>query len=268
MKKSAILLILLTLLFTGNVSAQEDFNFSRAYSDYIFNLSLYNKAFENYQLARANYLASETLTSKQKAYDTTLTMLETRDETVATHLTALRMKIRELGSLTDHEKEVNYTKIDPEVSWFGQHKDNLKSAGTLEDLVEDSEEARDKYRETEVTMYQALGAVQIGKVVSLRLEIEKIIEEIEEKLTEIRINEDKDTSKIERWILETETRLIRSKEKEIEAKGIHNGLKAGKKSNGQIFNNAQIKIEEANQFLREANGFLKEIIKEIKTQDS
>jgi hypothetical protein len=251
-----------------NISgAEAEFTYQRAYQDYIYYMDLYRQAYNEFQLARSQYLQSKTLTAKSNAQSATLKLLQTRDEVVKTQLTAIRQKIQDTAGISSSEKQLLYSQIDSEVAWFDNHKKALTSAGTLEDLVKDNEAASERYKGTLLVSYGALNSISVGKIVNFRETISKIITDINKKVSEIRENDDKETQKIERWLLETDNRLTRSREKEQSARNLISSIKPDQRNIQDIFNDSQFTLEESYQFIKEANNYLKEIVREIKTAD-
>ncbi|OGM04215.1 hypothetical protein A3E15_00805 [Candidatus Woesebacteria bacterium RIFCSPHIGHO2_12_FULL_42_9] len=244
----------------------EEFNFQRAYADYIFNFDIYRKANLDYELYRSQYLQFKTLKSQENAYNATLAMLKARDSTVETYLTAVRKKLDETPGADGAKKEVLFAKIDQEVTWHIDHSDSLPSAGTLDDLVGDSKKAEGRFKADIPLFYETLVGTSGGKVIYVRERQEAILASLKQKIAEIKVNGDKDTQLLERWILDTEEKITRSREKEAEAYEIITKLGSGT-SISSSYNQALFKLKEAYQYLKEANSFLAEIITEIKFED-
>jgi hypothetical protein len=195
-------------------------------------------------------------------------MLQARDEVVKTYITALRTRLSETGGILDDKRNALYSQIDASVLWFSDHKDKIPSAGSLDDLVKDSDEAGDYYSEKEYMLYDTLVTISIGKIAFIREKQDATLAEIKAKVSEIRTNGDKDTSVLERWILDTENRLTRSREKEIEALELMPKLKGNQnKINLGTYEDVLFKLSESLQYLKDANSYMKEIIKEIKFED-
>lgn len=249
-------------------SKAESPSFETLYSDYVFNYDQYRKARDAYDLARSNYLASKTLTAKSEAESATLKMLQFRDEVVITHLTALKEKISGTPGISQADKDSAFPKIDAEINWHRAHKDGLSSAGSLENLVTESAKAKARFNTyTQVVMYKDLALVETGKVDDLRGRSGKVISDINSKLSEIRQNGDKSTQKSERWLLDTDARIERSGSKEDEAKRSLGQIDTEFVTKSDVYNQFQTLIIESNQFLKEAVSYMREIVKDIKTQD-
>ena len=257
---------LLVFYFSGLVFAQE-FNFDRAYSDYLYNYNLYRESYDAYSTTREAFLKYQTLTSKNEALGKTREMLKKQDEVVKTYLTALKLKLKENPGLSSNEQNLLFLDLDKEIEWFRQHQEEVDKANSLEDLTALSGKSKEQYEKTEVLIYETLGAIFASKEISLREEISQKIKSLKEKIGEIRLKGDKDTSLAERWLLEAENRLTQSQEKQFSAQQTLAKIKESSLNKIRIYNEAQSSLEESHQFLKEANSYLKEIIRELKHAD-
>lgn len=269
---SLILFLLLVILSSSSVLSQANptaapaFDYSRAYSDYIFNMDLYNQAHNAYTLAVAQYTQSQTLESKENARVSTYKMLTKRDEAVKTYLTAVRMKLFENSGMSNTEKQGFLTRIDAEVGWWTSHETRIPSAGTLEDLSADSQDAKSHYNSITVPLvYQSLIAGVGGSLDSIRSQQSSEVSALNSKISEIRANNDKDTSGIERSLLDIQNKISRAQGKESEARSVINAIKATDTSKEGDYSDAQSLMQDAYSYLKDANQNLTEIIRQIKT---
>jgi len=254
-------------LSSFSLTKAQEFNFSRAYNDYLFNYNQYRQSYSEYVATREAYLSYQTLTSKTQALEKTLKMLKDEDEVIRNYLTALRMKVAETTGISNDEQNILYLKLDNEVLWYTQHKESLNSAATLEDLVASGKKIAEKYQTTEILIYQTLGTILSGKETNFRNQLSDKIQQLKGKLGEIRQRGDKDTSLSERWLLEAENRLTRSQEKQFAAQQILAKIKSSDTNKSKSYNQAQFTLEESHQYLKEANSYLKEVLREIKSAD-
>ena len=261
-----LIFALLVFYFSGFAFAQE-FNFNRAYSDYLYNYNLYRESHNAYVTARETFLKYKTLTSKNEALEKTKEMLKNQDEVVKTYLTTLKLKLTGISGLSNDEQHILSLNLDNEIAWFRQHQEELNKADSLEDLVNAAGKSKEQYQKTEVLIYQTLGAILAGKETALREEISQKIKSLKEKVGEIRLKGDKDTSLAERWLLEAENRLTQSQKKQFEAQQNLSKIKESSLNKNRIYNETQSSLEESHQFLKEANSYLKEIIRELKNAD-
>src|SRR3989344_1418096 len=266
-KKLALTLLVLFIVFAAHVHSQEEteFDFNRAYQDYVFVLDQYQKEHSEYLLARAQYLQAETLVAQTKAREETAGMLEARDTVVTTYLTAVRMRLLEAEGVSDTTKNGLFDRLVAEMLWFKDHKERISSAGSLNDLVKDSEEASARFEETQKIVYEALSAIPTGKVSVLRAQMNLLLNRLKTRTFEIRANGDLDTQIVERWIIETDEKITRSLDKEIEAQSKMALFSAtGRDSRVsdlcKNYNDIIALLQESHQFLREASKYMKEII--------
>lgn len=277
--KKILITIAIVLLFSFKLSSiysqeegevGEEFNFDKAHKDYIFNYDLYKKAHTDYLLARSQYLQAKTLASQTKARDATVIFLQTRDEAVVTYLVAVRMRVFESVGLDQTQKDGLIKRLDTEISWFADHKQRIPSAGTLEDLVKDSETASTHFTEvTESIIYESLANVGVGKLDMLREETNKILILSKEKATDINLKGDHDIGVVDRWFIETENKITRSLDKQIEAQGLisaYQGAKLRELNKERNYNDIVFRLQESLQFLKESKEFLKEIVDTFKTK--
>lgn len=248
------------------VKAQE-FNFERANSDYLYNYNLYRQSFNEYVVAKEAYSKYKTLTSKTEALEKTKQMLKNQDEVIKTYLTALRLKLAETSGISGYEQNILYLKLDSEVTWFAKHQEEVNSAGTLEDLVASAQDGKDQYQKTEILIYGTLGSIIASKETALRDEINQKIKELKDKVGEIRLKGDKNTALAERWLLEAENRLTRSQEKQFAAQQAISKIKATNSKKAEDYNKTQFTFEESHQYLKDANSYLREVLREIKSAD-
>lgn len=269
MRVILVIAFCLGIVFSGRSVKAEDFDYQTAYKDYQYNYNLYNKLHDEYKLARASYMQYGTLLSEEEAKKATLAMLQARDETIKTYLTALRMRVKESGGLGDSEKESLFRRIDPEVSYFEDHKDKLASVGSLEDFVEDSDEAKERFSDsTEIVFYTSLTNIAIGNTAYERKQIEEIIASLKSKISDIKLAGDKDVSVFDRFFVEIDNKLQRSREKEDGAKDIIGESEKSYKKDDKVgyYNDAIGSVQGSYLYLKEIVSYLKEIIRIIKTK--
>jgi len=247
----------------------QDFDFNRAFSDYTYNFDLYRDYYREYVLARETYLRYGTLSSKNEALEKTAKMLRVRDEVVRTYLIVLKMKLEITPGISVYERNLLNLELDSDFDWYLSHKKQLSSAGTLEDLFFLADKARERYKnKTEYLIYKILFRVLTGKELALKEKINGRVLEIKEKLGEIKKEGKKNTFLAERWLLETENRLLRFEEKiSLAQENMERMEKISQENRGQIYKKSQLTIEESHQYLKEANRYLQEIIREVKITD-
>ncbi|KKQ98584.1 MAG: hypothetical protein UT24_C0009G0084 [Candidatus Woesebacteria bacterium GW2011_GWB1_39_12] len=253
---------------------EEEKGFDQAYQEYILKLQDYQKVHEEYILRRSQYLRFQSLKSRQDAQEATVKMLQARDEVVITYLTTLLARLSEGIGVHEVRKEALTLRVNEEVGWFTDHKDTVPSAGTLEDLVKDSDLAKKRWEGVEPLVYEILGTTAYGKISDFTVRSEGALTAVKNKL-EIISKEDRDEYKfsnekfevLDRWIFETEEKIVRSKEKQVEVDNMLVLIVKQRKDVLKYFNNMIGVLGESQLFLKEANTFLKEVIREVKTAE-
>src|SRR3989344_292325 len=155
MKKILTLFLFVFLILISAREARGDY--ATDYQSYINVAGDYQTAHDTYLTARAAYLASQSLDSQDKAKAATLKMLESRDNLTNAYLKALISKIQAVKGMTDSDKSSLVGQINTEISWYTVHNNKLSSAGSLNDLVTDSNEAKSEFNTlTKTVIYKSL----------------------------------------------------------------------------------------------------------------
>ncbi len=248
------------------VHAQEPLTYNDAYAQYTSRQAEYQKAHDEYVLRRSQYLRFKSLQSEKDARDATVAMLGTRDEVVIAYLSVLQKRLEETTGLTDAGKKVYLTQLTDEKTFFKDHKAKIPSAGTLDDLVADSNLASNRYKDDQKLLYQILFAIANGKITDLRTRLSDNLNNIKSKIETIR-NETRPEytfdldklQKIDRYVFESENKLARSEEKQISAQDTTNI----RDFTSDTYTQKLGQLGEAQQLLKEASSYMREIINEV-----
>ena len=164
--RALVLLFLATLIITSPIHAQDDekTEHEKKLEELNFKLEEYNKVREEYILKRAQYLTFKTLTAQEEAYSATYKFLQIRDDVVIIYLEGQKAKISEANDVTDEAKSTLTIKIDVELEFFRNHKETIPSAGTLQDLVNDSNKAKTEFAKIDPLTYEISARISDGKV--------------------------------------------------------------------------------------------------------
>ncbi|OGM37452.1 hypothetical protein A3F01_03330 [Candidatus Woesebacteria bacterium RIFCSPHIGHO2_12_FULL_38_11] len=249
-------------------------SFDAAYGKYQDEMEIYRSAHDEYLFKKAQYQRFGTLTSRQEAQSATVLMLETRDNVVISYLLALKTRVSEAIGVQDSTEEGLKVRIDEEIGWFTDHRNTIPSAGTLEDLEKDSIEAQSRWKSVDPLIYEVLAVIAHGRVLEFTDRTDEIFGRVKNKSEDIRTEErDEYTFSnqkfdiLNRWVFETENRIARSKERKSDAESAIT-LLAKRRSNALSQYNEVITIlGETQLYLKEANTFMGEIIREIKTAE-
>jgi hypothetical protein len=248
--------------------------FDQAYAEYTASIEEYNKAHAEYVLKRAQYLRFQSLKSRQDAYDATLLMLKMRDGVVISYLNAVKARVDEGMGIPDDKKNILFLKIDGEIEWFTNHRDNLSTTGSLEDLVGDSKLAAARWSAIDPLAYEAMSLLAQGKITGFSERMDEIFSTTENKLERIR-SDDREgyslsSTKIEtlnRWIFEADGRISRSKEKQKEADLLISQMPKDRRRLVSNYDLIISRLRESQSYMKEATRFIKEIIKQVKIEE-
>ncbi len=247
--------------------ATPEFDYERAYKDYVFALDVYETAHSDYLLTRAQYLQAKTLIAETRARDSASSMLEARDDVVITYLRTLRMKLAGVKGVTGVTRDGYLSRLDTELGWFLGHEERISSVGTLQDVVKDSNEAGEQFaRVTEPLSYEVLSIIALGELGLVREDIGLLLGDIKVKTSLIRLKGDHDVQTVERWILAAENKITRALDKEIEAQISVQKIIEPKRG-PSVYTNVLLRADESLQFLKEASSNMREIIRAIRTKE-
>ncbi|CAN5336418.1 hypothetical protein BH10PAT1_BH10PAT1_0620 [soil metagenome] len=241
-------------------------DYATSYQSYIDTTGNYQSAYNGYLTARASYFASGNLDSEDKARAATLKMLQSRNNVVVSYLNAVNAKVQATLGLDDGDKSSLQNQINTENSWYTAHTTKLNSAGSLQDLVSDSDEAKSQFQNsTQITIYQNLIAMGVANNSYIRGEIVNEINTLQLKIDEIKSNQDKDTSVVERSLVDVKNKISRSQDKDNLAKNLVGSIKPQNSQGNNDFTDAQSYLADSNSYLKEANQGLLQIIIELKS---
>ncbi len=147
----------------------QQFNLEKAKNDYIFAEDQYEESLKTFNLKKDSYLKNQTLSLKEETRIALLNLLPKRAEYMKTYLTVIRTKIAELTGLTSDEKQLVFSKIDPEVVYYQDRNNSYQLTDNLETLLSKSREEDQKYRdETLPVVYFSLVNIGLGDAVDLK----------------------------------------------------------------------------------------------------
>jgi len=262
---------------TTEAETTSETEFETAYNFYQTQVGEYQSAHAEYILKKTQYTRFKTLQSQQEAQEATVKMLEARDDVVISYMEALKLLLKESVGVSDSDRTTLNVRIDADIDWWTEHKEKIPSAGSLEDLSADSKVAQGRYNFVEPLFYEVMATISSGKITDFDERLSDIFGEVKDKIIEIKSEERDDyklsgqkLSQLDRWILEADNRLLRAEEKHAEAdKEIGTIVVAAQRRQNPIgvYNTAILRLNEAQQFLKDSGTYMKEIIKEVKTKE-
>jgi hypothetical protein len=280
MNRFLIIFIAFLLLFFRNISivrAQPVLGrFEVAYQKYQESVSTYRETYDEYVLARSQYIRFGTLQAEKEARDKTIAFLEARDQVVMDYLALPRIKLEEEIGIDETIKTDLLARIDDELVWYESHQDALSSALTLDELVSDSNEAQTRYKKTQEVAFSSVAEISFGKVVSFSDRFDEIFEFTKDKLNSIKSDtreeyqlSERQNELVDRWVLETETRKNRAEELSLDVrdKVTKKGFAGEINRSLSVYNEMLGGLSVVVNHLDEGGRFIQEILRIIKTKD-
>lgn len=180
-KKTAFLIVfvfsfLCTMYYVLGTSRAQEFNFEKAYQDYIFTQTVYDQAYTAYKEAKNSYLKNPTLTLKEDARKKTHVMLVARDELIRVYLATIRIKLIETKVAVPGD-------LDSEIEWYKNHKDDYKDSDPLTELFIKSKQAQERHKSNTLkAAYGSLFNITLGEFIDIRTGHEEIYKTTKDKL--------------------------------------------------------------------------------------
>lgn len=243
-----------------NIFAQ-DFTFSKARTDFVYTEDNYKKDLFDFNLKKASYQKNPTLSLKEELRISTYKFINSRNELIKNYLTMLRIKTLESIGIENLKKESIYTKLDPEVMWFGNRKNSYTNTDRLEDILNKSREEDSRF-ETDTTpiIYLSLAHISLGEVESLKQEHMKLYNSLKKESEELIKLGRADSSLFDRWFkdIDKELNSISDIEKSTLAE-IEIILGDDEYKRDKAYENAIETLDPVKSNLLRLNGFVKEL---------
>lgn len=253
--KRLLPVLFLVSSFCFLLSASVFADFEQAYQDYLYQYDQYRTSLTNFLMAKNRYLTYKTLVSQSEALTATKNLLETRDMVISTYL----------KMLIEKNPQESFNKLlGDDISFFSDHETKIPEVGSLEDAVGISKLVEEHYPRTEVLARQVIASLLLSKVRAFEERLSTLETGFEEKINFLK-TQGKDVATLERWLLATYNKRLLARDKLDEAFYLANKLTPKKSTQiSEEFGKIQVTIFEANQYLKEAAAYLKEIKEELK----
>ena len=155
--------------------------FNKSFQEYRSRIEEYEAAHDDYELARSQYLKFNTLAARTNAQEKTKTMLRARNYVIISYLNLLKTRASENKGIESGDKDKIYTQADEEKGWFEDNNQKISEASSLDDLVDLSGEARDKYNSMDPFKFKSLFTLTDGRINEYQNRLNSIFIEIKEK---------------------------------------------------------------------------------------
>lgn len=260
MKKLLLALILFSvfkILYSSPVLA----DYQQAYSDYTYQYSLYRTADNNYQISKSTYLTYKTLTAQNDAIDKLRATLKARASVMSAYYALLQEKLNSTPGIPDDSKNTFYSIKNSESDWLSAHQKKIDAAASLDDLNLVSSDFESRYPQMDTESKQTIGTILLAKESYLKGTMDSLIASFSAKLSDIR-QDGTNTSIWDRGVINTKNKLDLYQTKIDQAHNVFFPKNNSSNNKIDLFSGQQ-RLTEANQYLREAESFLMEIVKAV-----
>lgn len=273
MKKIILTLFILAMFFAPRpLHAQDPTSYNDAFLQMNLKMEEYDKAHDEYVLRRSQYLKFKSLQSENDARKATTAMLQARDNVVIAYIVVLQKRMDEAKGITDGDRSLLKGQLDTEIAFFKDHRDRIPSAGTLDDLVKDSDKAKEEYtKDVNDLFYRVLFAISNGKVTDLKSRLTENFVEIKTKVELIRAETRPEyqfsvtkMQAIDRFVFESDNKIQRADEKQVVSTTI---AEIGRLFSAQEYTTRLGVLDESRLLLKDASSYLKEIVSQMKLKE-
>lgn len=272
-----ILLVTLSLgfyLFEVRADSEKD----QIYKEYTLSFETYKNDLDDFILARSKHKKFNTLTSKIDLRNETYPLLGSRDRVMENYLNLLYFET--LNRVSGTQKNELLARILLEIEWFQNHRKNLKPSQTLEELNALSLGAAQRHDTLGRVSLEISSEIAFSTIESLQTRMQENFTEISEVIDAIKNDPRKEyqfsngkIQLIDRWLFETNKRILRSAQQTKDARDYYESLKDTNKKNKKLTLNSKTygallsRLQGAGNELTNSSLFLMEIIREIKTKE-
>jgi hypothetical protein len=115
-------------------------------------------------------------------------------------------------------------------------------------------------------IYSSLVYQSIGKTAGERVKLERTIADLKAKVLEIKAAGDKDVSFLDRFFVDIENKLLRSRDKETQAKETIFAAEKSFRTKVDDYQNAIAEVQGSYLYLKDIASYLQEVLRLIKTK--
>lgn len=165
MKINKVITTLLLVIFLVNIDNIPVFA-QRQVQDYTYQYEKYRSSYDEYTIAKNEFLKQKTLTSQKDALDKTKIVIIQRAQALRVYFMALKYSLNSTSGIANEDKTRLSASLDEEIGWLQNHIDDISGLGnpTLTDLFEISSRLERKQGLYITLGYDAMAHILIGRV--------------------------------------------------------------------------------------------------------
>lgn len=246
---------IVAILFLFGLPQISRAGFDDDYQNFLKVYDSYRTADQNYLTTRNQYLTYNTLTAKSDALAAVKTFLTDRNQVLLSYTTLL---------LERNADQTYGPALNNETNFLNQINNQIPAVGSLDDAVQISGQVEGNLLQYQTTSRQIVGSIVRAKIDSIRQNVMDLENQAGVLITQIKAT-GKDTSTLERWLLDAKNKELLGEQKlsEVQTKITNLSASSVDDLNSQ-YNQIQFTLFEANQYYKETLNFLAELSDSMK----
>jgi len=233
----------------------------RQVQDYTYQYEKYRTNYDEYTVAKNEFLKQKTLTSQKDALDKTKVIITQRAQTLRVYLMALKYSLNTTAGIANEDKIRLSANLDEEIGWLQNHIDDITGMNnpTLTDLFEISSRLERKKNQYIILSHETVAHILIGRLRQLNQEYSATNSVLQPLVDKYK------NSFIKNWYDQSVDMTFRCDQSITNALAIAEELKKANDENAASKSLVSIKNELGNgkQLLKDGVGYQQEILKEL-----
>ncbi len=241
----------------------------RAYEDYLFQSDVYRQKYNEFEIAKNEFLKFGTLTSQTAALEKTRNMLSQRDLLLRSYLLILTERLDESSHMDPSTKALYRTLLNNEIQFLDNHSLLIESVNDIEDAENVSSDLEEHYTILQKTIRQTIIALAVADLEDYGKRYDSALllsrELVRDGSESFSIQKQ---ATIDRWILQITNKRTLFQRRIDEVKAVNAAMK--ETSLPKIitdFNEMQASLTNAKQELTEGSSFLRELLDTLRYKE-
>ncbi len=241
-------------------AAKEKYNTAK--TEYKKLKSFYEDARQDWITARNKYVAYKTAENLENALEKGKDFLLKADKVLVGYLEMVSTYVEGEPGLSDREREEIISELDSYIRWLEEKQPEIENATTKKELTDIAITVRNKWQEIRPATKRIVGQVMNAKVLWVINNAETASVKVGDEIEQLK-EQGKDTTDLEAWLDDFNTKIDLAKEKHQAAKEKYAAIRNVRDAD-KLFREGNTFVDEANQYLRSAYEDLREIVKELR----
>ncbi len=240
--------------------------YSTAKSEYLRLAGFYEDARQDWLTARDLYRTYITTDTAETALEEGKEYLLNADKALVAHLEMVSAYVDGEPGLNGTEKETIISELEFYIGWLTEKQPEIENATTRQELTNIAKAVRHKWQEIGPATKRVVGQIMNAKVLWLITNAESAADKTEEVME--RLNEQgKDTTDLETWLNDFNTKIDLAKERHQAGKEKYAAIRNVRDAN-RLFRGGNAGMKETNQYLQSAYEDLRKIELELRLYDT